>query len=527
MRILLTSIISLSVVSVMGQNVDYLDHNNTNLTLPVIGNFFSDPNQNLPGYAVPSGSGNYTMNEARFYFMGMDVNSTFHASWGGPINNGRDVFSGPYSSLANYDSTYQATWQGSSSQLCQEEIDNYVVWYNACEGLNSNPTDCANATVPTNEVLAQIYNWPAHGNFNNGEEYNLAPFYDNAYEVNNVPGTYDPQNGDYPIIKGCCATYRIDNDAAGVHTFSGAAPLGIETHYQTFQYKNYGLLNDVTFVEVTVYNRGTATYPEFVYGMYADSRLGDFNDDYMGSDSLKSMYYIYNADNDDANYGIDPPAFGIVGLEAPFTSVVQYNGSSSLMDVWNLMNGLRSNGQPILNGQSNTTQFEYGGNPNAQGGSSEIEVQNSPSSRRGMLSTQHGAFAPGDVITQTYALVYVRDGDHLQNIDALYAAANEVQAFYDTIATAQCEGGVLSATEIAAPLGVSIMPNPASDKVQIAADVQGELAVELFDMSGKLIRSMNGSMFVELDLTDVQDGAYLVFVKHDSGRTTKKLLVSH
>ena len=391
MRILSTSIIILIAGASFSQNFDYLDHNNTNVALPVIGSFFSDVAQGQPGYEVPKGSGNHTMYHARFYFMGLDNNGTLHASLGGS-SNGTDVFSGPYSSLDNYDSTYQAYWNGHSSQLCQEEIDNYAIWWEACEGPNQGPQACANAISPSNATLTQIYNWPAHGNASNGEEFYLAPYYDHP-ESN--PGIYDPIDGDYPLIKGCCATYRIDNDAAGTHTFSGADPLGIETHYQTFQYKNFGLLNDVTFVEVTVHNRGTTTYPEFVYGMYADTDLGEPFDDYIGSDSTRSMYYTYNGDNNDANYGIDPPAFGIVGLESPFTSVVQYNGTSSLPEIWNMMNGLSFNGQPILDGQGNTTGFEYGSNPNALGGSSELELQNAAGDRRAMLSTEHGAFAPG------------------------------------------------------------------------------------------------------------------------------------
>jgi hypothetical protein len=520
MRILLTTIISLSVASVMGQNVDYLDHNNTNATLPDIGSFFSDPNQNGPGYEVPKGSGNHTMYHSRFYFMGVDANGAIHASLGGNDTD-TDVFPGPYPGANS------AQWSNRTWQICQEEIDLYKAYYEACIGDNSSPSDCMNAVVPSNALLTKIYEWPAHGDVTLGEDYWMAPFFDNWQESNNSSGAYDPLNGDYPIIKGCCATWRVDNDVVGTHTFSGTNPLGIETRYQTFQYKNFGLLNNVTFVEVTVYNRGTATYPEFVYGMYADTDLGEAFDDYIGSDSTRSMYYTYNGDNNDADYGIDPPAFGIVGLEAPFSSVVQYNGNSTLAEVWNLMNGLNSAGQPIVDPQGNMTQFEFGGNPNAQSGWSEIELQYPPGDRRAMLSTQHGVFAPGDVITQTYALVYVQDGDHLQSVDALYAAADEVHAFYDTIASAQCEGGVLSATEIEAPLEVSIMPNPASDNVQIVADVQGNLNVELYDMSGKLIRSAEGSMFIELDLSNVQDGAYIVFVQHDSGRTTKKLLVSH
>mmetsp|Transcript_15824 Transcript_15824/g.21416 ORF Transcript_15824/g.21416 Transcript_15824/m.21416 type:complete len:523 (+) Transcript_15824:66-1634(+) len=522
MRNLLFAIASLCLGTAFGQNVDYMDHNNTRATLERLGNFFYDEQSGSSGYEVPNGSGNHTMYIAKFFFMGLDANGTLHASLGGS-NNATDVFSGPYSSLNNYDSSYQAYWSGKSWQICQEEIDIYTTWWEACQGPNQDPTACANAVVPSNALLTKIYAWPAHGNTSNGESYWMAPFWD--YDSD---GSYFPDNGDYPLIKGCCATWRVDNDDAGPHTSSNTDALGIETHYQTYQYSNFGLLNDVTFVEVTVHNRGSITYPEFAYGMYADTELGGVFDDFIGADSLKSLYYTYNGDNNDTDYGIDPPAFGVVGLENSFTSVVPYTGLSSPAEIWNLMNGLEPSGQPFLDDQNNPRKFVYADNPNISGGWSESELQNLPGDRRAMLSTTHGVFAPGDVITQTYALVYVRDGGgNLQNVDALYAAADEVHAFYDTIANAQCEGGFLSLQENATLLELTMAPNPASNTVDISADVEGVINVQLFDMSGKSILSAEGTKQVQLDVSAIEDGAYLVFVTTESGRVTKKLLVNH
>lgn len=521
MKKILPLLFCLALGNSFAQNADYMDHNDTRATLERLGNFFYNGQSGASGYEVPDGSGNHTMYISKFFFMGLDANGTLHASLGGD-GNGSDVFYGPYSNMDIYDQQFANRWENRSFQICQEEIDTYRTWWEACQGPNQDPQACANSIVPSNATLTRIYDWPAHGDIGQLESYWLAPFFD--YDGDSF---YDPSNGDYPLIKGCCSTYRIENDAAGVHTSSNSDALGIETHYQTYQYRNFGLLNDVTFVEVTVHNRGTITYPEFAYGMYADTDLGEAFDDYMGSDSLKSMYYTYNGDNNDADYGIDPPAFGIVGLEAPLTSVVQYGGSSSLAEIWNLMNGLDASGQVILNGQNVPTNFEYGENPNIQGGYSEIQLQNALGDRRAMLSNTHGTFAPGDVIKQTYALVYVQDGDHLQNVDALYAAADEVHAFYDTISNAQCEGGVLSLLEEEPLLELSMVPNPASNLVEISADVEGLMNVQLLDMSGKSILSAQGIKQVELDVSYIEDGAYLVLITTDQGRVTKKLLVNH
>lgn len=525
MKYLLLLLLAVTSNIIFAQNVDYMDHNNTRATLERLGNFFYNEQLGTPGYEVPKNSGNHTMYMGRFYFMGLDSNGTLHASWGGD-NSSSDVASGPYSSLGNYDNNYQNMWEGESWQICQEEIDIFKSWYKSCNGVNANPQDCANATIPSNATLARIYSWPAHGNVSNGEDYWLAPFYDNVGELNNQPGLYDPENGDYPIIKGCCATYRIENDAAVPHTASGTEALGIESHYQTFQYQNFGLLNDVTFVEVTVFNRGTTTYPEFVYGMYADSDLGESLDDYMGSDSLRSMYYTYNGDNNDGDYGVNPPAFGIIGLENQLSSVVPYYAGATPAEVWNLMNGLQPNGTPFLDNQNNPRKFFYGDNPNISGGWSEVEVMNAAGDRRALLSTNHGAFAPGDTIRQTYALVYTREGgNYLQNVDALYAAADEVHNFYDTIANAQCEDGVLSTLDLNKPLELQLMPNPASQYVDVVVDGMGTMAASIIDVTGKVVVTGEGVGSIRLNTSNLVDGAYFMRIMSGNSVLTSKLII--
>ncbi|MDB4082974.1 hypothetical protein N9502_01770 [Vicingaceae bacterium] len=51
-----------------------------------------------------------------------------------------------------------------------------------------------------------IKNWPAFGDTTLGVSKDLAPFFD----ANNN-GCYDPQNGDYPVIKGDEALYWINH----------------------------------------------------------------------------------------------------------------------------------------------------------------------------------------------------------------------------------------------------------------------------------------------------------------------------
>ena len=69
------------------------------------------------------------------------------------------------------------------------EIIRYSVWWEACQGSNSDPQACADATVPTNDELTRIYDWPAHGDVTLGQDYWLAPYYDHP---ESSIGIYDP-----------------------------------------------------------------------------------------------------------------------------------------------------------------------------------------------------------------------------------------------------------------------------------------------------------------------------------------------
>ncbi|MCR9174086.1 MAG: T9SS type A sorting domain-containing protein [bacterium] len=521
MRSFLAGLFAIVSITVFAQGVDYLGHNNTNVTLPRSGNFFYTPGGG-PGFEVPVNSGDHMINSMQFYFMGKDVNGTLHASIGGPSQMGQDVFDGPYSSLGNYGSNYQAAWQDRSWQICQEEIDIYKNWWEACQGPNQNPNDCVTAQVPSNETLMRIYNWRAHGNTANGEDYYMAPFWDY-----NMDGAYDPSEGDYPLIKGCCATWRVDNDAADIHTMSGADPLGIEMRYMTYQYRNFGLLNDVTFVEVEIINRSNLTYPEFYYAINTDVTTPNFSNTYFGSDSSRSLFYAYYNNDVHPTLGMDPPVLGIVALEEPLTAVVDQVNGGSITEIWGEMQGLRFGQNAMTNLQGDTTQFIFNENPNIPNGWSEEQTSIWQTNNKVILATENGEFAPGDRITQTFAFVYMKNGTRLQSVDAMYLAADELHTFYDTIANAQCEEGVLSAISLDAPSGVTMMPNPASDYVDIILDEFGRFSVTVLDMNGKAIKMSEGEGVVTLHLSDLANGAYFVQVQSGSSVTTKKLILDH
>ncbi|MDB2657581.1 T9SS type A sorting domain-containing protein, partial [Crocinitomicaceae bacterium] len=441
------------------------------------------------------------------------------ASMGGNMSLGSDVANGPYSQS----STSSLFWQNKSWQICQEEIDIYTTWWEACQGPNQDPQACANGQVPTNASLTRIYDWPAHGDISLGEPYWLAPFFDY-----NNDGMYSPNDGDYPIIKGGCATWRIENDETPfAHEISGTDALGIEMQHMTYQYRNYGLLNDVTFVEVIAINRSNQTYYDFSYGIHTDMFVGDATDDYVGSDSLKNLYYVYNSSDTDALLGVDPGVIGIVALQDSLSSVINFDTQNNINDTWDLMNGNYPGTVDILDAQGNPTSFLYHDNPNISGGYSQEAQTTGFTSPQAFIASKRNTYAPGDTLRQTFAFVYVNEGSRLQSVDAMYQAADELQIFFDTIANAQCEDGVLSTSTMDESIGVQLLPNPASNYVDVVVNASGAFVVSLLDMTGKIIASEKGESMVSLNLSDLANGAYVVHIQSGTSIFTEKLLVDH
>lgn len=518
MKFIITTILTVLCFTSFSQNLDYLEHNNTRVTLEREGNFFYDGLNYSAGFEVPNGSGQHYVGETRFYYIGKDVNGQIRAALGGNVNIGSDVANGPYATSSNS----PQVWENKAFQICQKEIDDYVLWWEACVSPNP-PIPCPIAPTPSNATLTRIYDWPAHGNINEGEDYWLAPYYDRDGD-----GVYRPEDGDYPIIKGCCATWRVENDYTPLmHEISMTPALGIEMQYMTFQYQNYGLLNDVTFVEVIAINRSNETYYDFSYGLHTNMFVGDLTDDYVGSDSLRNMYYVYNSSDIDPVLGADPGVIGVVALEDSLSSVINHSTQFFIGDTWNLMNGKYPGAIDILDEQGDPTSFLYHDNPNIPGGYSQEAQTTGFTSPQAFIASKRNTYAPGDTLRQTFAFVYVNEGSRLQSVDAMYQAADELHVFFDTIANAQCEDGVLSASTIDAPVGVQLLPNPASDYVDVAVDVPGAIVVSLSDMRGKIIASEKGESMVTLNLSSLANGAYFVHIQSGNSIVTEKLLVDH
>jgi len=142
-----------------------------------------------------------------------------------------------------------------------------------------------------------------------------APFVD----VNHN-GLYEPLI-DTPGVKNASQTiYACLNDGnifshnAGEGFGGGTLPLYAEKHITAWTY-NIGGLDDVQMIKFEIYNKGNYPWNNTYFGLYADSDVGDANDDQVGCDTNLKLGYAYNYDNNDAIYGLNPPAVGFLLLE--------------------------------------------------------------------------------------------------------------------------------------------------------------------------------------------------------------------
>jgi hypothetical protein len=148
-----------------------------------------------------------------------------------------------------------------------------------------------------------------------------APFVDN-----NNNGIYDPgidvpgQKNAGETIFLCMTDADASNRSSG-EGFGGGINkplLYAEIHFTAWAYNTPGL-EDLQFVNWVVINKGDSAWRRTYTGVVVDADLGDANDDYIGCDTVNkiNLGYTYNATNNDAQYGIAPPAFGMDYFKSP------------------------------------------------------------------------------------------------------------------------------------------------------------------------------------------------------------------
>ena len=344
----------------------FMNFNNVNALIETAGFLWTDRaagNNGLASYEVPKGSENHVLYAGALWMGGTDINGQLKLAahrfrqandfWAGPLGDLIEG-SGNYNPFVPQNAELTLFRDFGAAEVfpvtCVEydkfftirkgEVLQFIAWWN-CENGVTDPADCADVERPNDEIMDRIINWPAHGNTSIGQDLYLAPFYDNARPGESPSGFYDPiGEGDYPwydineevdcrndrrvTLFGDETHWWVFNDKGNIHTESGGDPIGMEIRAQAFAFATDDAINDMTFYNYELINRGTQTLFDTYFAQYVDPDVGDATNDLVGCDVQRGLGFCYNGEATDngqgaqPGYGTNPPAVGVDFFEGPY-----------------------------------------------------------------------------------------------------------------------------------------------------------------------------------------------------------------
>jgi len=251
------------------------------------------------------------------------------------------------------------------------------------------------------------------------------PYDQGAPNLKTVSGedSLDATGNKIPKLIGDITAYCVINDYAE-HSEFATPKLGAEIGMTIWAFNRADAIGDMVFIKWTLINKSTDNWDETYFAIWSDPDVGDGWDDFVGCDTTLGIGYCYNANDNDQNYGVAPPAVGIDFFQGPIvdspgeevvlpdgtvipdkrmlkmTSFIFYNNDDSNQgnpqtggDVWNYLRGMWRDGNPITFGGTGTdpngtpAPFMFSGNPETGDGWLDTDE----SDRRFMMTT--GAYS--------------------------------------------------------------------------------------------------------------------------------------
>lgn len=311
-----------------------------------------------------------------------------------------------------------------------------------------------------------------------------APYYDR-----NNNGIYDPDPNaalpdtltDEPGIADADQVIWFvinDLDIGATTALYGSPPIGIETQVTLWGYARTDPLGNAIFKQVRMIYKGTATTPptatidSMYFAQWSDPDLGDFGDDFVGSDEALSLGYVYNSttiDNQYAQFDLAPPAAGydflqgpivpgdpddeaIFGLKIrkgfknlPLTAFVAFSASGGISDPefdysgtlgwYNLLRGFKplpadvDNPVPFFDPAGIEQRITLTGDPVT----GEGWIDTGPADRRFVIASGPFTMAVGDTQEVVIGHLAGLGADRLSSISVLKFNDVSVQAAYDNL----------------------------------------------------------------------------------------------
>ncbi len=484
-----------------------LDVNNVRTTITNNGSLFWNlisAKFEVPKVTDPNGIRKHTIFSSSLWIAGKN-NNTNHVMATLYHQNGLDIIAGP---IANsYDSSHYARWD-KIWKITAEEIDLF-------------------RKNPTSNLTTGIINWPAHGDASKGEAIMQAPFVDTDKD-----GVYNPTKGDYPKIKGDVCIFTVMNDDVP-HTESGGKKMTLEIQQMAYAWSTSDDLNNTIFIEYKIYNRSQNTYDSFTVSNFVDYDLGNYADDYIGTDVKRNMVYAYNGDDNDEGilgYGLNPPAQGCMLLNKPIwnsnfflNNFTKVGNPTKPQHFINYIMGKNMDGSSQYNTFTNkNTPFSYDGDPCNKTGWWEGYDNNTPGDRRIMAAIAPQTFAPGDFVEVKYAYIYARKtfGGSNGAVCELKKVADSVLKQYLRF-TGEYAVGI---KERFSPIDFELFPNPLNDKLNILSSANFQnYDYEIISVDGKTI--MKGKLVSnEISTNNISNGLYILRIYNGEKSVHQKFI---
>ncbi len=481
-----------------------IEINSIRTNASVIGPLFYNQKDFNAGFEMPKGSNSYGIYAANVMLSAKKSGDTiFRMNQLGSFSNNFSI--GP----VNNSSGLSGTW---ITKVSQQDIQDHVSNY-----MNSG------YVVPEN-----IQDWKGNGDVNLGMAAQLANFVDV-----NRNAVYEPHLGDYPIIKGDEAIYWIN------HTGD------LEYHGMLYGYDqpNDSALNQSLFLQYEIFNRANVAYDSIKLGLFADFDLGNSADDYMGCDSLKNTFFVYNGDAFDESvrglngFGSDIPFVGVRFLSDSLDGYTQYNigsgsnGDPNISEHWhNYLNGKWKSGNPITFGgdgyqtsSSVPTKYMYTGAMWSEDNPGFGLNRNAPGDRRGLGHIPYFSLQPGKSKTVEVVIGYAlkANGGRLGSKDKLINYLDSAKKHWERSVVT----GIDQVDDLQSKTGFTLYPNPTNSQViiELSRNRQTVERLQIFSLDGRLIQEeLLTQQRTKLELDGLKKGIYFIRVGHQTHKLIKQ-----
>ena len=436
-----------------------MDINNVRARLMTGGDMWWNIGEGVAAYEIPKGSGKSSQFAASCWIGGFDQQGQLKVAGQTYRQNGNDYWPGSLNATGKITSDtcnlWDMFWKVDKSTI-NKFIQNYKTG-----GDNTGSEFYAINTWPGAGNTSTAPGKGAIGSDGKTHLYLNPNFTYASFADLNGNGKYEPDKGEYPVLESNGVQsipdeliWWVFNDAGNVKQMSLTAAIGVEVQTSGFAFATQDFLNNSTFCNYRVINRGALTMDSTYIAVWDDCDLGYYLDDYIGCDTSRGLGIQYNGTNDDGasgghpvnSYGPNPPQVGLDFFQGPkrsitvhraglpdtvelqqlgMTNFTYFNNDASIIgnpnngiQMYNYMTGSILNGQRFSDdfqgcgvpskgyGSGPVSNFVFWGDPGNCAEWSECACNNNPGDRRFIFSSGPFQLLPGAINDITFGCVW-------------------------------------------------------------------------------------------------------------------------